>query len=380
MKNAGDAVSADEPIVELETDKVSLEVPAPHAGVLADIIAQEGDTVEVDAVLALLQEGGVAAPTVKPAAASKPEANTQQAQKPQAHTLSPAVRRLVEENNLDANAISASGKDGRLTKGDVLEFLEKNQSTLPTVSNPVSAPKAPAPVAPRADKPREERVPMSRLRRVIAQRLKEAQNTAAMLTTFNEVDMTAIMSLRKKEQTSFKKKYGVKLGIMSFFVKACTDVLKEIPEINSEIYENKIIYKNYFDIGIAIGSEKGLVVPIIRDAGNLSNGDIEKGIIDLAQKANSNKLTMKDLSGGTFSITNGGIYGSMMSTPIINPPQSAILGMHSIIDRPIAVKKKIVIKPMMYIALSYDHRLIDGKQAVTFLVRLKEILENPVII
>ena len=210
--------------------------------------------------------------------------------------------------------------------------------------------------------------------------MKDAQNTAAILTTFNEVDMSAIMSLRKTEQTSFKKKYGVKLGIMSFFVKACTDVLKEIPEINSEIYENKIIYKNYFDIGIAIGSEKGLVVPIIRDAGNLSNGDIEKEIIDLAQKANSNKLTMKDLSGGTFSITNGGIYGSMMSTPIINPPQSAILGMHSIIDRPIAVKKKIVIKPMMYIALSYDHRLIDGKQAVTFLVRLKELLENPVII
>ena len=226
----------------------------------------------------------------------------------------------------------------------------------------------------------EKTIPMSKLRQTIARRLKDAQNTAAILTTFNEVDMSAIMSLRKKEQTSFKKKYGVKLGIMSFFVKACTDVLKEIPEINSEIYENKIIYKNYFDIGIAIGSEKGLVVPIIRDAGNLSNGDIEKDIIDLAQKANSNKLTMKDLSGGTFSITNGGIYGSMMSTPIINPPQSAILGMHSIIDRPIAVKKKIVIKPMMYIALSYDHRLIDGKQAVTFLVRLKELLENPVII
>ena len=226
----------------------------------------------------------------------------------------------------------------------------------------------------------EKTIPMSKLRQTIARRLKEAQNTAAILTTFNEVDMSAIMSLRKKEQTSFQKKHGVKLGIMSFFVKACTEVLKEIPEINSEIHEDKIIYKNYFDIGIAIGSEKGLVVPIIRNAGDLSNAEIEKYIIELSEKANSNKLSMSDLSGGTFSITNGGIYGSMMSTPIINPPQSAILGMHSIIDRPIAVKKKIVIKPMMYIALSYDHRLIDGKQAVTFLVRLKELLENPKII
>ena len=226
----------------------------------------------------------------------------------------------------------------------------------------------------------EKTIPMSKLRQTIARRLKEAQNTAAILTTFNEVDMSAIMSLRKKEQTSFQKKHSVKLGIMSFFVKACTEVLKEIPEINSEIHEDKIIYKNYFDIGIAIGSEKGLVVPIIRNAGDLSNAEIEKYIIELSEKANSNKLSMSDLSGGTFSITNGGIYGSMMSTPIINPPQSAILGMHSIIDRPIAVKKKIVIKPMMYIALSYDHRLIDGKQAVTFLVRLKELLENPKII
>ena len=218
---------------------------------------------------------------------------------------------------------------------------------------------------------------MSKLRQTIARRLKEAQNTAAILTTFNEVDMSSIMTLRKKSQTSFQKKHGVKLGIMSFFIKACVEVLKEIPEINSEIYKDKIIYKNYFDIGVAIGSEKGLVVPIIRNVEKLSNAEVEKSIIDLADKANSNKLAMSDLSGGTFSITNGGIYGSMMSTPIINPPQSAILGMHSIIDRPIAIKNKVVIKPMMYTALSYDHRLIDGKQAVTFLVRLKEILENP---
>ena len=223
----------------------------------------------------------------------------------------------------------------------------------------------------------EKSVPMSKLRQTIARRLKDAQNTAAILTTFNEVDMTAIMALRKKQQTAFQKKHGVKLGIMSFFVKACVQVLKELPEINSEIFEDKIIYKNYFDIGVAIGSEKGLVVPIIRNAEKLSNAEIEKEIINLATKANSNKLAMKDLSGGTFSITNGGVYGSMMSTPIINPPQSAILGMHSIIERPIAVKNKVVIRPMMYTALSYDHRLIDGRQAVTFLVRLKEILEDP---
>ena len=227
------------------------------------------------------------------------------------------------------------------------------------------------------DKEGERSVPMSKLRQTIARRLKDAQNTAAILTTFNEVDMTAIMALRKKQQAAFQKKHGVKLGIMSFFVKACVQVLKELPEINSEIFEDKIIYKNYFDIGVAIGSEKGLVVPIIRNAENLSNAEIEKEIINLATKANSNKLAMKDLSGGTFSITNGGVYGSMMSTPIINPPQSAILGMHSIIERPIAVKNNVVIRPMMYTALSYDHRLIDGKQAVTFLVRLKEILEDP---
>ena len=377
MKNAGDAVSADEPIVELETDKVSLEVPAPHAGVLTDIIAQEGDTVEVDAVLALLQEGGVAAPTAKPAAASKPEANTQQAQKPQAHTLSPAVRRLVEENNLDANAISASGKDGRLTKGDVLEFLEKNQSTPPAVSNPVPAPKAPAPVAPRADKPREERVPMSRLRRVIAQRLKEAQNTAAMLTTFNEVDMTAVMALRSEYKDSFEKNHNARLGFMGFFVKACIAGLLDFPAVNAEIHGDDIIYKDYYNIGVAVGTPQGLVVPVVKEAQDLSIAEIETTVASYGLKARDGGLGPSDMTGGTFTISNGGVYGSLMSTPILNTPQSAILGMHKIQKRPVAVGDEVVVRPMMYLALSYDHRIIDGREAVSFLVRVKESIEDP---
>ena len=378
MKNAGDAVSADEPIVELETDKVSLEVPAPHAGVLTDIIAQEGDTVEVDAVLALLQEGGVAAPTAKPAAASKPEANTQQAQKPQAHTLSPAVRRLVEENNLDANAISASGKDGRLTKGDVLEFLEKNQSTPPAVSNPVPAPKAPAPVAPRADKPREERVPMSRLRRVIAQRLKEAQNTAAMLTTFNEVDMTAVMALRSEYKDSFEKNHNARLGFMGFFVKACIAGLQDFPAVNAEIHGDDIIYKDYYNIGVAVGTPQGLVVPVVKEAQDLSIAEIETTVASYGLKARDGGLGPSDMTGGTFTISNGGVYGSLMSTTILNTPQSAILGMHKIQKRPVAVGDEVVVRPMMYLALSYDHRIIDGREAVSFLARAKESIEDPI--
>ena len=336
----GENFKSGDNLAEIETEKITIEIPAQSSGKLTKIIAPVGATVNVGQSIAEITD-----------------------------------EVLIDENSESKiNQIKEkkeTTKEVKLpNKPDIIEKTESSPSSENNLQN----------FDIEKENQNEKTIPMSKLRQTIARRLKDAQNTAAILTTFNEVDMSAIMSLRKKEQTSFKKKYGVKLGIMSFFVKACTDVLKEIPEINSEIYENKIIYKNYFDIGIAIGSEKGLVVPIIRDAGNLSNGDIEKGIIDLAQKANSNKLTMKDLSGGTFSITNGGIYGSMMSTPIINPPQSAILGMHSIIDRPIAVKKKIVIKPMMYIALSYDHRLIDGKQAVTFLVRLKELLENPVII
>ena len=336
----GENFKSGDNLAEIETEKITIEIPAQSSGKLTKIIAPVGATVNVGQSIAEITDEVL----IDESSESK-------------------INQIKEKKE--------TAKEVKLPdKPDIIEKTENSPSSENNLQN----------FDIETENQNEKTIPMSKLRQTIARRLKDAQNTAAILTTFNEVDMSAIMSLRKKEQTSFKKKYGVKLGIMSFFVKACTDVLKEIPEINSEIYENKIIYKNYFDIGIAIGSEKGLVVPIIRDAGNLSNGDIEKGIIDLAQKANSNKLTMKDLSGGTFSITNGGIYGSMMSTPIINPPQSAILGMHSIIDRPIAVKKKIVIKPMMYIALSYDHRLIDGKQAVTFLVRLKELLENPVII
>ena len=336
----GENFKSGDNLAEIETEKITIEIPAQSSGKLTKIIAPVGATVNVGQSIAEITDEVL-------------------------------INESTESKINQIKARKETAKEVKLpNKPDIIEKTENSPSSENNLQN----------FDVETENQNEKTIPMSKLRQTIARRLKDAQNTAAILTTFNEVDMSAIMSLRKKEQTSFKKKYGVKLGIMSFFVKASTEILKEIPEINSEIYENKIIYKNYFDIGIAIGSEKGLVVPIIRDAGNLSNGDIEKGIIDLAQKANSNKLTMKDLSGGTFSITNGGIYGSMMSTPIINPPQSAILGMHSIIDRPIAVKKKIVIRPMMYIALSYDHRLIDGKQAVTFLVRLKELLENPVII
>tara|TARA_Y100000385_G_scaffold282555_1_gene337195 strand:+ start:1891 stop:2964 length:1074 start_codon:yes stop_codon:yes gene_type:complete len=333
LVSEGSSFQAGDNLAEIETEKITIEIPAQSSGKLSKILIQEGSNVKVGEVIAEYDEGE---------AQSKSE-KTQQKQeqsKPNPQQKDPVVGdpKVVEAKALDMD--------------------------IPNFDSNV-------------DSSNEKTVPMSKLRQTIARRLKDAQNTAAILTTFNEVDMSAIMNLRKKQQAAFQKKHEVKLGIMSFFIKACVDVLKEIPEINSEIYEDKIIYKNYFDIGVAIGSEKGLVVPIIRGVEKMSNAEIEKTIIGLAGKANSNKLAMSDLSGGTFSITNGGVYGSMMSTPIINPPQSAILGMHSIIERPIAVKKKIVIRPMMYIALSYDHRLIDGKQAVTFLVRLKEILENP---
>ena len=331
----GASFQAGDNLAEIETEKITIEIPAQSAGTISKILVTEGSSVKVGEVIAQFSQGGEAT-------ASSPS-KVEQEEKP-APPSKPVEEPKVEKSH---------------------ENQTKNSE--PAISN----------FDEQADKEGERSVPMSKLRQTIARRLKDAQNTAAILTTFNEVDMTAIMALRKKQQAAFQKKHGVKLGIMSFFVKACVQVLKELPEINSEIFEDKIIYKNYFDIGVAIGSEKGLVVPIIRNAEKLSNAEIEKEIINLATKANSNKLAMKDLSGGTFSITNGGVYGSMMSTPIINPPQSAILGMHSIIERPIAVKNKVVIRPMMYTALSYDHRLIDGKQAVTFLVRLKEILEDP---
>ena len=373
MKNVGEKVNADEPIVELETDKVSLEVPSPKAGVLTDIVAQEGDTVEVDAILALLQEGAVAAAVSKQPIKNKNEEKIQ----PQAANLSPAVRRLVEENKLDASSIPASGKDGRLTKGDVLSFLEKEVSNVPSSSSAGSISHISETLENKTDDLREERVPMSRLRRVIAQRLKEAQNTAAMLTTFNEVDMTAVMELRSQYKDSFEKNHDARLGFMGFFVKACIAGLREFPAVNAEINGNDIIYKDYYNIGVAVGTPQGLVVPVIKDAHDLSIAEIETSVAGYGLKARDGGLAPSDMSGGTFTISNGGVYGSLMSTPILNTPQSAILGMHKIQKRPIAVGDEIVIRPMMYLALSYDHRIIDGREAVSFLVRVKESIEDP---
>ena len=392
MKSVGDAVSLDEPLVELETDKVTLEVNAPVAGTLQEIVMDVDATVGVDALLGLIAEG--ATPAGKPEAAEKP-AQAEAASAPVAKespkpaapaaapaavathavkTLSPAVRKLVEDNNLDPAKIKPSGKDGRLVKGDVLAAIEAGTAKA-TMSSSASA--AVGPLPPRAEDPREERVKMTRLRQSIARRLKDAQNTAAMLTTFNEVDMTAVMSLRAEYKDGFEKKHGSKLGFMSFFVKACIAALKELPAVNAEIYGDEIIYKNYYDIGIAVGTPQGLVVPVLRDADALSFANVEKGISDLGRKARDGKLTMQDMTGGTFTITNGGVYGSLMSTPILNPPQSGILGMHKIQERPMVFNGKVEIRPMMYLAMSYDHRIIDGREAVTFLVRVKDALEDP---
>lgn len=362
FKKQGDYVKADELLVELETDKVTMEVNAAASGTLEAISANEGDVVSVGAVLGSIAEGGApkaAAPVPSQAAAPAPKAEASK----EGHPLSPAVRKIVTENNLQPSSIAATGKDGRITKGDVLEVLDKGGSI------PVSA------AAP-SGKP-EERVKMSRLRKRIAERLKESQNTAAMLTTFNEVDMSGIIALRNQYKDSFEKKHQVKLGFMSFFVKAAIVALKEIPTVNAEIDGDDIVYKNFYDIGVAVGTEQGLVVPVVRDADRLSFAGVEKSIGDLGKKARDGKLSMADLSGGTFTISNGGVYGSLMSTPIINPPQSAIMGMHKTQERPVAINGKVEIRPMMYLALSYDHRLIDGKEAVTFLVRVKECIESP---
>ena len=388
MKQAGDGVAVDEPLVELETDKVTLEVNAQTAGTLAEIMVAEGATVEVGAILGMIAEGAVAAPAAPaPAApASAAPAPTAAAAAPapapapaavpsaQVQVLSPAVRRLVEEHNLNPAKIAASGKDGRLVKADVLAAIAAGTAK-------AGAPQAATPTAadlpPRPDDPREERVRMSRLRQVIAKRLKDAQNTAAMLTTFNEVDMTAVMALRNEYKTAFEKKHGVRLGFMSFFAKASIMALQELPAVNAEIYGDEVIYKNYYDIGVAVGTPQGLVVPIVRDADKLSFAGIEKTISELGLRARDGKLTMADMTGGTFTISNGGVYGSLMSTPILNPPQSAILGMHKTQMRPMAIGEKVEIRPMMYLALSYDHRIIDGREAVTFLVRVKEAIEDP---
>jgi 2-oxoglutarate dehydrogenase E2 component (dihydrolipoamide succinyltransferase) len=375
LKNVGDAVAQDEPLVELETDKVTLEVNASSAGTLSEISAETGATVEVGGLLGSIEAGAAGAkPAAKPAAAAPaatPAAAPAPAAKPAAAVApqSPAVRKMVEETKVDPAAVAGTGKDGRLTKGDVIQHLE---------AKPAAAPAAPsAPAAPRATGPREERVRMTRLRKRIAERLKQAQNTAAMLTTFNEVDMTQIMAMRDSYKESFEKRHGVKLGFMSFFVKACLAGLKELPAVNGEIDGDDIIYKNHYDIGVAVGTEQGLVVPVVRDADQMSFSEIEKAINALGKKARDGKLTIEELTGGTFTISNGGVYGSLLSTPILNTPQSAILGMHKIQPRPMAIGGKVEVRPMMYLALSYDHRIIDGREAVTFLVRVKDALEDP---
>ncbi|MCB1533077.1 MAG: 2-oxoglutarate dehydrogenase complex dihydrolipoyllysine-residue succinyltransferase [Alphaproteobacteria bacterium] len=383
LKKEGEAVKADEPIVELETDKVTLEVNAPADGVITKIIVGEGENVEVDAILGELEEGAVANDTA-PAAAKKEEPKKEEpkgetapapAEKSEgAAKTSPAVRKMLSDNNLDAASVPASGD--RLTKEDVQKFIDSNKGGS---SAPASAPApAAAPAKPREIGPREERVKMTKLRKVIAARLKEAQNTAAMLTTFNEVDMSAVMDLRKQYQDQFVKKHGIKLGFMSFFVKAAIQSLKEFPAVNAEISGDDIIYKNYYDIGVAVSTPQGLVVPVIRDADSMNMAQIEGKIVDLGTRARDGKLGIDEMTGGTFTITNGGIFGSMLSTPILNTPQSAILGMHNIVQRPVVMPNgEIKARPMMYLALSYDHRIIDGREAVTSLVRIKEALEDP---
>ncbi|MBL8686958.1 MAG: 2-oxoglutarate dehydrogenase complex dihydrolipoyllysine-residue succinyltransferase [Alphaproteobacteria bacterium] len=377
LKKAGDFVAADEPIAELETDKVTIEVLAPIAGALQDIQAKTGQTVKVGTILGYVDErqqrpapSGVS-PKAPVGVAEAVKLNGSSQSKVE-ELQSPAVRKLLQENNLNPEQIQGTGKDHRLTKGDVLEAVKSQPTqTNKMFSNPVSEGKT-------NNLGRvEEKIPMSRLRRRIAERLKIAQNTAAMLTTFNEVDLLEVNNFRNKYKEIFEKKHGVKLGYMSFFVKACTQALQEMPMINAEIRDDDIVYKKYYDIGVAVGTEQGLVVPVVRDADQLSFSEIEKRIAELGKKARDGKLSLDELTGGTFTITNGGVYGSLLSTPILNPPQSAILGMHKIQMRPVVVQDKIEIRPMMYLALSYDHRLIDGKEAVSFLVRVKEFLEEP---
>jgi 2-oxoglutarate dehydrogenase E2 component (dihydrolipoamide succinyltransferase) len=381
FKKAGEAIKADEPIVELETDKVTVEVPAPAAGVLAEITAKEGDTVEVGALLGMIGEGSGAAAAPAPAAKTdEPKAEAKPAPaaepaKPATRTAmpaAPAAAKLMAENNLDAGGIDGSGKRGQVLKGDVLDAISRGAA-----AKPAAAPAAARAPSSQEDSVREERVKMTRLRQTIARRLKDAQDTAAMLTTFNEVDMKPVMDLRTKYKDLFEKKHGVKLGFMGFFTKAVCQALKEIPAVNAEIDGTDIIYKNYAHIGVAVGTDKGLVVPVVRDADRMSIAEIEAEIGRLGAAARDGKLSMADMQGGTFTISNGGVYGSLMSTPILNAPQSGILGMHKIQERPIAMNGQVVIRPMMYLALSYDHRIVDGKEAVTFLVRVKDVLEDP---
>jgi 2-oxoglutarate dehydrogenase E2 component (dihydrolipoamide succinyltransferase) len=405
FKKPGDAVAVDEPLVELETEKVTIEVPSPTAGVLADIAAKDGDTVAVGALLGHIQEGATA-PTGKPAqktsttqpinagpeepkpkaaapappARAKPPAGTPYRPPPATQAsdapLAPSVRRLADESGVDASTVPGSGRDGRVTKGDMLAAIERAAAQATPVAQPAAAVHARAPSVP-DDAAREERVRLTRLRTTIARRLKDAQNTAAMLTTFNEVDMSRVMALRSQYKDAFEQRHGVKLGFMAFFVKACVQALADIPAVNGEIDGTDIVYKNYYHVGIAVGTEKGLVVPVVRDADGKTLAEIEKEIADFGRRARDGALKIEEMQGGTFTITNGGVYGSLMSTPILNAPQSGILGMHKIQERPVAIGGKIEIRPMMYLALSYDHRLVDGREAVTFLVRVKEVLEDP---
>ncbi|MBR0796521.1 2-oxoglutarate dehydrogenase complex dihydrolipoyllysine-residue succinyltransferase [Bradyrhizobium jicamae] len=387
FKKAGDAVAVDEPLVELETDKVTIEVPAPSAGTLGEIIAKDGETVAVGALLGQINDGAVAA--AKPAAAAAPAKAAAPAAAPPAAApapaakappadapLAPSVRKLSAESGIDASTVPGSGKDGRVTKGDMLAAIEKAASAPTPVNQPAAAVQVRAP-SPADDAAREERVKMTRLRQTIARRLKDVQNTAAMLTTFNEVDMTEVMKLRALYKDTFEKKHGSKLGFMGFFTKAVVQALKDIPAVNAEIDGSDLIYKNYYHIGVAVGTDRGLVVPVVRDCDHKSIAEIEKSIADFGRRARDGQLKIDEMQGGTFTITNGGIYGSLMSTPILNAPQSGILGMHKIQERPMVVGGKIEVRPMMYLALSYDHRVIDGKEAVTFLVRVKESLEDP---
>jgi 2-oxoglutarate dehydrogenase E2 component (dihydrolipoamide succinyltransferase) len=400
-KHAGDSVKRDELLVELETDKVSLEVVAPEDGVLSGIDAEEGATVVPGQRLGQVEPGAAGKPTAEtqspPAAIAAPAlppsppppspAPPPASPPPPARPLSPSVQRIVAENDLDPSIIAGGGRDGRITKGDALAAVEAKQAPaaapppspvpMPTPASPPAISAAVATVSPRAPDAREERVRMTRLRQTIARRLKEAQQTAAMLTTFNEVDMSAVMALRSHYKDAFEKRHGVKLGFMGLFVKACVAALKEVPSVNAEIDGQDLIYKNHYDIGVAVGTERGLVVPVVRDADAMSIAEIEASIAALGKKARDGALAMEDLQGGTFTISNGGVYGSLMSTPILNAPQSGILGMHKIQDRPMAIAGQVVIRPMMYLALSYDHRVVDGQGAVTFLVKVKDHIEDP---
>ena len=397
FKKAGEAVTADEPLVELETDKVTIEVPAPAAGVLSEIAAENGETVAVGALLGQIAEGAAAgpaaaldekvsrpagaereaarAPEPRPAPSPPPAAPPKPAAGPAA-SAAPSVRRLSAESGIDVAMVEGTGKDGRVTKGDMLAAIERAAAAPTPVVQPAATLQVRTP-SPADDAAREERVRMTRLRQTIARRLKDAQNTAAMLTTFNEVDMSAVMALRNQYKDLFEKKHGIKLGFMGLFVLACVQALREIPAVNAEIDGADIIYKNYYHIGVAVGSERGLVVPVVRDCQDKSLAEIEKAIADFGRRARDGALKIEDMQGGTFTISNGGVFGSLMSTPILNAPQSGILGMHKIQERPMVVDGKIEARPMMYLALTYDHRIVDGREAVTFLVRVKECLEDP---